>query len=123
MLWFGCSEVVDMEVYPFPPVAYNQISECAQQNSTVTPREIVATVLETSTYGLCFHRAFAAFFAMSVRCAAVSLSALALPPLIPPSRPRATAAGSFPWVALHPAQRRRERAGRFRTGLSACLSV
>jgi hypothetical protein len=34
--------------------------------------------------------------AMSVRCSAVSLSARALPPLAPPSRPSATAAGFLP---------------------------
>src|SRR5262249_12284253 len=39
------------------------------------------------------HLARAAFLALAVRCACVSLAALALPPLRPPRRPKATAAG------------------------------
>ena len=41
------------------------------------------------------HLALAAFFAASVLCFFVMLAALALPPLAPPSFPRATAAGFF----------------------------
>ena len=44
---------------------------------------------------LVFHRVRAAFFAIDFRSSAVSFSARALPPLRPPSRPRATAAGFF----------------------------
>ena len=40
-------------------------------------------------------RAAAAFRAMALRCSGVSLAARALPPLRPPRRPRATAAGFF----------------------------
>lgn len=43
-----------------------------------------------------FQRAAAAFRADSLRCSAVSFAARALPPLSPPRRPSATAAGSFP---------------------------
>jgi hypothetical protein len=46
--------------------------------------------------GYLFQRALAAFFATAVRCSAVMLSALALPPFRPPRRPRLTAAASFP---------------------------
>lgn len=42
------------------------------------------------------HRAAAAFFALSDRCFAVIFAARAFPPLSPPFRPSATAAGSFP---------------------------
>lgn len=42
------------------------------------------------------HLASAAFRAASDRCLAVILTALAFPPLRPPFRPRATAAGSLP---------------------------
>jgi hypothetical protein len=41
-------------------------------------------------------REFAAFLAICLRLDADRFSALALPPFIPPSRPRATAAGFFP---------------------------
>ena len=42
-----------------------------------------------------FHRAPAAFRAMALRRFGVSFFARALPPLSPPSRPSATAAGFF----------------------------
>ena len=42
------------------------------------------------------HRDFAAFFAIAFRFAGESASALAFPPLAPPSFPRATAAGFLP---------------------------
>src|SRR5580693_6232536 len=45
--------------------------------------------------GLFFHLAFAAFFAILLRCLAVRLSALALPPLDAPSLDSATACGFF----------------------------
>ena len=45
--------------------------------------------------GRFFHLAFAAFFAILLRCFAVRLSALALPPFDAPSADRATAAGFF----------------------------
>jgi hypothetical protein len=41
-------------------------------------------------------RASAAFLAASLRCSGVMLAARAFPPLSPPFRPSATAAGSFP---------------------------
>lgn len=41
------------------------------------------------------HRARAAFLAIALRRAALSLAALARPPFAPPSSPRATAAGFF----------------------------
>src|SRR5262245_859238 len=45
---------------------------------------------------LCFfHRAAAAFLAISRRCCLVNLAARAAPPCFPPRRPRATAAGFF----------------------------
>ena len=43
-----------------------------------------------------FHRAAAAFLAIALRLVADSFAARALPPLAPPSRPSATAAGFFP---------------------------
>jgi len=45
--------------------------------------------------GRFFHLACAAFFALALRCFAVILSALALPPLDAPSLDNATAAGFF----------------------------
>ena len=55
----------------------------------------VAAFCNSNVY-LDFHLVAAAFFAMALRFAAESLSALARPPLAPPSLPRATAAGFFP---------------------------
>jgi hypothetical protein len=46
-------------------------------------------------YGFGFHLAAAARLAISLRSSGVIDSALALPPLSPPRRPRATAAGFF----------------------------
>src|ERR1017187_4249566 len=43
-------------------------------------------------------RAWTALRALSLRCAGVSLAALAGPPFLPPFRPRATAAGFFFFV-------------------------
>lgn len=45
--------------------------------------------------GFFFHLAFAAFFAILLRCLAVRLSALALPPLDAPNAESATACGFF----------------------------
>jgi hypothetical protein len=45
--------------------------------------------------GRFFHLAFAAFFAILLRCFGVKLSALALPPFDAPSFDKATAAGFF----------------------------
>jgi len=50
-------------------------------------------------YSFFFHRASAAFLAISFFLFAESLAALAFPPFSPPKRPRATAAGFFPGVA------------------------
>src|SRR4051812_3385639 len=47
--------------------------------------------------GLRLHRAAAAFLAIVLRCSGVSFFARAFPPLFPPSRPSATAAGFLPW--------------------------
>ena len=47
----------------------------------------------TMVYATLSHRAFAAFFAILLRCFAVRLSALALPPLAAPSAAIATACG------------------------------
>jgi hypothetical protein len=44
-------------------------------------------------------RARAAFFAIADRRAAERFAARAFPPFAPPSRPSATAAGFFSWVA------------------------
>jgi hypothetical protein len=51
---------------------------------------------ETDLLRFFAHREAAAFFALSRRAFALMLLALALPPLSPPSRPNATAAGFFP---------------------------
>jgi hypothetical protein len=48
---------------------------------------------EALFFFLAFHRAVAAFLAIATRSLAERLSALALPPLSPPSLPKATAAG------------------------------
>jgi hypothetical protein len=49
-----------------------------------------------SAYDLEPQRVCAAFLAMALRLAGESASALAFPPLVPPSFPSATAAGFFP---------------------------
>jgi hypothetical protein len=78
-------------------------------------------------------RAAAAFLAISLRSAALSLAARALPPFAPPRRPRATAAGFFPssgsGVVGSPtasptieAASRLRSAGRFLLGRSGMLS-
>ena len=52
------------------------------------------------------HRAVAAFLAISVLCSGVNLAARAGPPFLPPSLPRATAAGFFPVSASISLKRR-----------------
>ena len=49
----------------------------------------------TNRFRQTFHLALAAFFAIAFRLAGESFSALAFPPLRPPRRPSATAAGFF----------------------------
>jgi hypothetical protein len=86
-------------------------NEAAEEVKTSLPFNAVALkamrckVLETKSrssltgffysLSLFFHRAAAAFFAISDRFLADSFAARALPPFLPPSLPNATAAGFF----------------------------
>lgn len=62
-----------------------------------------------------FQRAAAAFLAIWARLAGLRLAALALPPLRPPRRPKATAAGFLPGSSV--AARRMSAAISLKSGL------
>jgi hypothetical protein len=66
-----------------------RFKSCCQQVSS-------HNMLYNSYLAALAHLAFAALRALSRRCSAVNMSALALPPLRPPLCPSATASGSFP---------------------------
>lgn len=83
------------------PAWTGRTSRCVQMEDAPTLTPLMGARLEHLCYVRLVQRAAAAFRAISARLSGLSFSARIVPPLDPPSFPRATPSGSLTWGSLN----------------------